>query len=148
MTLADAIHASTNAPVNYFDGPARFPLGGHPARYWDGGLTGCNNPVLAAVTEAIVLGQSPGDIRALSIGTASVALASPQVNDQASPYLQARTQQSLVNDLGKLATAILDDPPDIASFLAHVMTGRHEGPSGRHSEPDCAHEPPDQPGEE
>jgi hypothetical protein len=29
----------------------------------------------------------------------------------------------LVTDLHKLATSVLDDPPDIATFLAHVMTG-------------------------
>jgi uncharacterized protein len=32
-----------------------------------------------------------------------------------------------VADLKKLATAILDDPPDIASYLAHVMTGSGSG---------------------
>ncbi|HUX27275.1 MAG TPA: patatin-like phospholipase family protein, partial [Terracidiphilus sp.] len=55
VRLAEAIHASTNAPVMFFDKPADFPS--EPGRrYWDGAITGCNNPVLAAVTEAIVLG--------------------------------------------------------------------------------------------
>jgi hypothetical protein len=122
VTLAEAIHASTNAPVNYFDAPATFPDG--PGRYWDGGLTGCNNPVLAAVTEAIVMGQTPGDIVALSLGTATVALPRPTPQDPPnSPYVQAVDQPALVVDLRKLAASILDDPPDIASFLAHVMTG-------------------------
>src|SRR6266566_4326225 len=38
VTLAEAVHASTNAPVNYFDAPAQFP--DRPQRYWDGGITG------------------------------------------------------------------------------------------------------------
>jgi hypothetical protein len=124
-TLADAIHASTNAPVNYFDGPARFPE--KTGRYWDGGLTGCNNPVLAAVTEAITLDVKPTDIVALSLGTGNVALPWPQQGQAASPYLQKPSELGVVSDLRKLATAILDDPPDIASFLAHVMTGSGSG---------------------
>jgi len=126
VTLADAIHASTNAPVNYFDAAAQFPL--QAGRYWDGGLTGCNNPVLAAVTEAIALGQDPADIVALSLGTATVALPWPNTtNALPSPYVQAPSDTGLVSDLRKLATAILDDPPDIATYLAHVMTGSGAG---------------------
>ena len=74
VTLAEAIHASTNAPVIFFDQPAA--VGGR--RYWDGAITGCNNPVLAAVAEAIVLDNLPTDIVALSIGTSSPALAGPR----------------------------------------------------------------------
>ena len=124
-TVADAIHASSNAPVNYFDGPAKFP--GQDGRYWDGALTGCNNPVLAAVTEAIVKGQKPDEIVALSLGTATVALPWPKAGQKPSPYLQPASDTGLVSDLHKLATAILDDPPDIATFLAHVMTGSGAG---------------------
>jgi hypothetical protein len=73
--LAEAVHPSTNAPVNYFDAPAQFPA--RPRRYWDGGIPGCNNPLQAAVTKALVLGQDPTDIAALSLGTATVALPWP-----------------------------------------------------------------------
>lgn len=128
ITLAEAIHASTNAPVNYFDGPAVFPDG--PGRYWDGGVTGCNNPVLAAVTEAIVLGAAPKNIGALSMGTGTVALPWPRPGDSPSIYLQALSETGPVPDLRKLATSILDDPPDIASFIAHVMTGAGRGTAG------------------
>jgi len=120
VTLAEAIHASTNAPVNYFDAPAIFP--DRPGRYWDGAISGCNNPVLAAVTEAIVKGQDPLNLAVLSIGTASVALPWPRPGEESSPYVQQITAPGLVTDLRKLATSILDDPPDIATFLAHVMT--------------------------
>jgi len=121
VTLAEAIHASTNAPVNYFDSPATFP--DRPGRYWDGAITGCNNPVLAAVTEAIATGQQPTDIVALSLGTATVALPWPQPGEAPSPYTQAVSDPGIATDLHKLATSILDDPPDIATYLAHIMTG-------------------------
>jgi hypothetical protein len=125
ITLAEAIHASSNAPVNYFDGPATFP--DLDVRYWDGGISGFNNPILAAVTEAIVRGQSPTDIAALSIGTGTVALPWPSAGQENTPFVQKRSDGGLASDLRKLATAILDDPPDTGSFIAHVMTGKGIG---------------------
>jgi hypothetical protein len=125
VTVAEAIHASTNAPVNYFDGPATFP--DRSDRYWDGAITGCNNPVLAAVTEAVGAGQEPDNIVALSLGTASVALPWQQPGQPPSPYTQQPSATGLKNDLLKLATSILDDPPDMATFVAHVMTGSGNG---------------------
>ena len=124
VTLAEAIHASTNAPVNYFDGPAVLPSGG---RFWDGGVTGCNNPVLAGVTEAIGRGQAPADVVALSIGTGTVALPARDPADAAdSIFVQPPGKKGLVADLRRLATSIMDDPPDVATFLAYVMTGKNE----------------------
>ncbi|HEY5300568.1 MAG TPA: hypothetical protein VIJ55_07830, partial [Acetobacteraceae bacterium] len=49
------------------------------------------------------------------------------VGDGDSPYVRRPSDTGLLPDLKKLATAILDDPPDAASFLAHTMTG---GPAG------------------
>jgi len=121
VTLAEAIHASTNAPVNYFDGPAKFD--DRPGRYWDGALGGWNNPVLAAVIEAIGLKQDSHNIVALSLGTGNTALPSPQPGDPPSLYTQPPSELGLRSDIKKLATSILDDPPDAATFLAHVITG-------------------------
>ena len=125
LTVAEAIHASTNAPINYFDGPAEFP--DSPYRYWDGGISGCNNPVLAGVTEAITTTREFEQVVALSLGSASVALPWPQPGQEDSPYVRQRSAEGLVNDLRKLSSAILDDPPDMATFLAHVMTGSGAG---------------------
>jgi hypothetical protein len=120
-TLAEAIHASTNAPVNYFDGPALLPSGG---RFWDGGITGCNNPALAAVTEAIGRGQTPTDIVVLSLGTGTVSLPTRDPKDPPdSPFVRPPGKSGLLADIQRLATSIVDDPPDVATFLAHVMTG-------------------------
>lgn len=107
--------------MNYFDAPATFP--DRPGRYWDGAISGCNNPVLAGVTEAVAKNQDPLNMAVLSVGTASVALPWPQPGQPSSPYVQQIVDPGFVTDLRKLATSILDDPPDIATFLAHVMTG-------------------------
>jgi hypothetical protein len=132
VTLAQAVHASTNAPVNYFDAPATIP--GCDERYWDGGITGCNNPVLAAVTEAIVMGRKPTEIVALSLGTGTVRLPLAAPGARPSSFEAPWTDPSLVADLRKLATSILDDPPDAATFIAHVATGGPVGvPESAHS---------------
>jgi hypothetical protein len=125
VTVVEAIHASSNAPVNYFDKPAVFP--DRAGRYWDGALAGCNNPVLAAVTEAIGARQKPLDIVALSLGAGLVALPWRQPGEPASPFLQPVVDPAFTTDLLKLATSLLDDPPDTATFLAHVMTGSGAG---------------------
>jgi uncharacterized protein len=125
VTLAAAVHASTNAPVNYFDAPAVLP--GAPDRFWDGGITGCNNPVVAAVVEALVLNHAAQDILVLSLGTATVSLPLAAPGAPALPLEAQRPDPSLTADLKKLSTAILDDPPDAATFIAHVMTGADAG---------------------
>jgi hypothetical protein len=122
-TLAQAIHASADPPINYFDQPAA--VGGD--RFWDGAIAGCNNPVLAAVTEARVLTDGATDIIALSIGAGKVALAGPPAENPPTPYVKRRTKQGLVTDIEKIAVSIVDDPPDVATFLAHVMTGGLRG---------------------
>ena len=125
LTLAEAVHASTNAPVNYFDGPAELPS--CPDRFWDGGLTGNNNPALAACVEAVTMGYAPRDLRILSLGSGTVRLPLADHGAPPSPFLASRTASSTISDLGKLATTILDDPPDFATFVVHVMTGGGEG---------------------
>jgi hypothetical protein len=129
VTVAEAVHASTNAPVNYFDGPATFP--NRTDRYWDGAISGCNNPVLAAVSEAIGLEQAPENIVALSLGTGAVALPAAPPGSPHSNYTRLPSETGLRNDLKKLAESILDDPPDAATFVAHLMTGAGSGlPAG------------------
>jgi hypothetical protein len=135
-TLAQAIHASSTAPVNYFDAPARLP--GSVAignRFWDGAVTGLNNPVIAGVTEALANGQgrlTHRDLRVLSVGTGFVSL--PVVTRP------SRKERGLVNvaehpglfhDLQELSGSILDDPPDSASFEAWIMLGNPVPPTPR-----------------
>lgn len=121
IALADAVHASTNAPIEYFDEPAKVAGG----QYWDGGLTGYNNPVLAATDEAIAAGWPKDDIAILSIGTGSTML--PLLNTkkpaESAVLFKEKQVSSLPHDLKKVATTILSDPPDAHSFIAHMMLG-------------------------
>ncbi|WP_263350353.1 patatin-like phospholipase family protein [Acidicapsa acidisoli] len=121
-TLAECIHASSNAPIRYFDRPAELPTqpGSH---YWDGAISGSNNPILIAVTEALVLGQPGLGLAALSIGTGGTFLPMAPENAAPEPYYLTVHESCLTTDLEKIAGAILDDPPDVASFVAHVMSG-------------------------
>jgi len=128
-TLAEAIHASTNAPVNYFDRPADLPEHAPTRQFWDGGVAGYNNPVLLAVMEALANGHAAGEIRALSLGTGTTFLPFDP-GGTLGPLGQPRRGQprgngldDLLSDVQTLATAIVDDPPDIASYLAHIALG-------------------------
>lgn len=127
VPLCDAINASSTAPVNYFDRPA--PCDGR--RYWDGAVGGYNNPLMAAVVEAMVDGATPRDIVALSLGTGSVRLVQPPTEAAAREgFLVPRARSWLIGDIRKVATAILDDPPDAASYVAYVTLGNAPLPPG------------------
>ena len=119
-TLAEAVHASTNAPVYYYGDPAEF----HGRRYWDGGLAGYNNPVLAAVIEALANApERRDDLRVLSIGTGQIIQA--PIEEGAPPPLGSpRASTSLITALKKAGTAVLADPPGAASFHAYVASGQ------------------------
>lgn len=131
-SLAQAVHASTNAPVNYFDAPAAFALWdgdigtSRGRRFWDGAIGGYNNPALAALVEVMARPDRPAlsDVTLLSIGTANVALPLATQYPGADPLVvEPYASQSLIHDVGQIATAVLDDPPDAASFIAHVWLG-------------------------
>jgi hypothetical protein len=112
-SFLDAIHASTTPPVIFFDQPARWEASDGVHRYWDGAMAGYNNPTMAGVVEILANAaeepiRSEG-VRVLSLGTATV----PRPAGYRSPT-------GLVNDVRKAAMSILDDPPDTASFEAHV----------------------------
>ncbi|MFN0219037.1 MAG: patatin-like phospholipase family protein [Hyphomicrobium sp.] len=125
-SLAEAIHASTNAPVKYFIEPAEF--GGQ--RYWDGAIAGYNNPVLAGVVETLANRRhgapQVSDIQVLSIGTGTVSLPPHDSGEAVDKRLKqpGRLVSTLLGDVGMLATSILDDPPDSATFTAHVILGQ------------------------
>jgi len=125
VTLVDAIHASSTAPVNYFNEPATFLVNNKPKYYWDGGVTGNNNPVLVAVTEAICNREQYQieQVQVLSIGTGSV---SQLQYDEEIPVkydeLKAKHESpGLIKDIQKMGTSILNDPPDTAAFVAYMI---------------------------
>ncbi len=128
-TLAQAIHASTNAPINYFDEPALGPVAnGVPSRYWDGAVGGYNNPLMAGLVETLAnagrYNTDAASIRVLTIGTGNVVLPLAQgMPGENGVYMSPRPRSNLKDDVIKLASSILDDPPDAATFHAHVMLG-------------------------
>lgn len=129
VALVDAVHASTNAPVSFFDAPAMVS----PKRYWDGAMGGYNNPLMAAVVDAIALDVKPSDIAALTLGTGTVRLAPPDLVTHATPpaLVAPTAQPSALGDVGKAAGCITDDPPDAATFIAHVVLGNDPAEVGR-----------------
>lgn len=129
-SLLDAIHSAGHAPVNFFektaDGFSVNPDGSRLAfRHWDGAVGGYNNPVLAALTEAVGKKIPLEDIRILSIGTATVRLPLDRdfpVQAVQTEYLfQTTRESSMMRDIPKLAMSILGDPPDSASYISWVM---------------------------
>lgn len=123
-TLIQAVHASTNAPIRYFDEPAE--VSGR--RYWDGAMGGYNNPVLAGVVEALAnRPDEADDIRVLSIGAGTSA--QPPSNEAPPPIGRVAYGTCPLAAVRKAGTVILDDPPDAATFHAHVAL-RQAMPAG------------------
>jgi hypothetical protein len=126
-SLAEAVHASTNAPVNYFDAPATITYGNAPLRMWDGAIAGYNNPILAGITEALANGADRDNICVLSLGTGSCVLPMPGEFTTKYDWLMANPYSSgfwpLIGDLQKLATSIVENPPDVATYVAFHMLG-------------------------
>lgn len=142
ITLLDAIHASSNAPVNYFHKPAYITLDRLNANppdtrktyYWDGAVGGFNNPVLAGLIEAKTNGYGD-DFTILSIGTGTGTKAvltdykesnHPEYKEiydknKDNPLALTDTDSGFFGDVKKLATSVLGDPPDTATFIAYVM---------------------------
>jgi len=108
--LHEAVHASSAAPVMFFDEPAMVD----GLRFWDGAIGGNNNPALLALVEALANGIDRSRIELLSIGTGSIRVfAVPPVIEPA----------TTLGDIKKMATSVLDDPPDAATFHSHIVVG-------------------------
>jgi uncharacterized protein len=119
-TLLQAVHASTTAPILYFDEPACF----QGRQYWDGGLGGYDNPVLAAVVEMLANRPAARDaLRVLSIGT-SMQLRPPANALVPPPLGEPSPGGSWLREVKLAASVIFDDPPDAATFHAHVALGQ------------------------
>lgn len=119
--LLQAVHASSTAPVNFFDTPACLDLGGQLNYHWDGGVAGYNNPVMAAVTEALTNDVAAEAIRVLSIGTGTAVfpVRLPGVKAKFPDLVTEPTAEAgFLPDIRKLASSILSAPPDAASFEA------------------------------
>ncbi len=125
ITITQAIHASSNAPLNYFDAPAQlsYEQGDEAGpMYWDGAIGGYNNPVLAAVTEALCNGIRPENMEVLSIGTGFIFLPLEGSLPAKHSWLTQRpSKPSFIEDVLKISTSILGDPPDAATFVSYTF---------------------------
>jgi len=126
ITMIEAVHISSNAPINYFDQPAviEFPSDESRERdhFWDGAIGGYNNPVLSAVTEALCNGVRPEQMWVLSIGTGSVFLPMQDTLEATHEWLYVPQEKpTFVRDLLKMTTSILGDPPDAATFVSYTI---------------------------
>lgn len=126
-TLADAVHASSHAPVFYFARCAVVADKVRPAdrrRFWDGALAGMNNPVLGAVIETIANKWNGEEIAALSIGTGTAWRPVAPADQAEHPRLLApMASLDLIDSAKRVASTILGDPPDNASRDAHFLIG-------------------------
>ena len=123
-TMIAAVHASSSAPVNFFDQPARLP-GLNSFRLWDGGVCGLNNPTQIGVLELLSNGETPASIEVLSIGTGTVRRpVMPGLAPAPSPLYTAPSTGGTVSDLKTLAGSVTDDPPDAATYEAYLTLGR------------------------
>lgn len=127
--VVDAVHASTNAPVMFFDAPAMLT----PRRYWDGAMGGYNNPLMAGVVDAIALGRDPATIAALTIGTATVRLLPPDLAHPSTPpdLIAPVPNPGPLSDAAKAGGCITDDPPDAATYTAHIVLRNDPAAVGR-----------------
>ncbi len=124
VPLVQAVHASSDAPVEFFDAPTQW--NGH--QYWDGAMAGLNNPLMAGVVDMMGSGVAGNDIVALSIGTGTVKLVPPQAVPQAPSNLaQPLARSSVLGDVAKAAGCVTDDPPDMATFAMHVILSAARG---------------------
>lgn len=122
-TLAEAIHASSNAPIKFFDQPATFS----GRQFWDGAMAGLNNPILVGLSEALACGVNIPDIQIRSIGTGTVVL--PFSTTNGNPLVQAPVKPGYFTDLNEESTCIIDDPPDESTFVAYTfLNGSIAGP--------------------
>jgi hypothetical protein len=126
LRLIEAMHFSSNAPIRYFDAPATAGLSHATAEtpFWDGAMGGHNNPAMIALLEVLKLGWPTYDLALLALGTGSVQLplATLAPHGTTESYSKPRLAEAgFFATLGTAAGAILDDPPDAATFAADLL---------------------------
>lgn len=129
-TLAEALHASSTAPVRYFDEPAQFKTSAFLGRkFWDGAVAGYNNPVMAAVIESLANQGDASKMKIISLGTANVFL---PISSESEPIDEPlgkdpdASSDGFLDEVGVLASSILSDPPDAASYAAFCVMHPHQ----------------------
>ncbi|TPD70545.1 patatin-like phospholipase family protein [Flavobacterium microcysteis] len=146
VKLTQAIHGSSNAPIQYFDFPARFKAknSGVFFELWDGALGGFNNPIAAGVIEAIKSGVPKDSITLVSLGTSNKSMS----NDDKKKFYDIKQitieqrfkkykfwlwkpqlqffKMAIVNQ----AKTILYEPPDWSNYVALMFLFGEEYKNG------------------
>lgn len=122
VSLAEAVHTSTTAPVNYFDSPADIGAGATRWLAWDGAMGGYNNPIMAAVVELLAAGIDARSIRVLSLGNGTRWRPIPTRPGDLPPVYLA-PDVCLKTQAHRAGTAILSEPPTAATYTAHTVLG-------------------------
>lgn len=143
VTLVQAIHASSNAPIQYFDFPARFKAKESEVFYdlWDGALGGFNNPSVVAVNEAIQAGVPCDNLSLISLGTGNIVTsmyAKEQYYKSKDTAIRFRHKKFNFRKIGEQlkffsssvmqqAKTILYQPPDWSNEISSTLIfGRNE----------------------
>lgn len=140
VDLVEAIHGSSNAPVNYFDFPAEISVQKNGAPQvrnfyaWDGALGGFNNPIAAGLIEAMNLGQALDTISLISLGTYNKTMSQALRTRfkgwiyglKKFPRSPLAIKNFLVATTSNLAKSILYVPPDWANYVAYVLRFNHK----------------------
>lgn len=136
VKLTDAIHGSSNAPIQYFDFPARIEIEDQETfELWDGALGGFNNPVMAGIIEAIKLKKSKDEISVVSLGTGNKLMSSSdkELFDGIIELSKEDKRKKLrlwkfgnqlkffVKSVLNQAKTILYEPPDWANYIAMIF---------------------------
>jgi patatin-like phospholipase/acyl hydrolase len=135
--LTQAIHGSTNAPVQYFDFPARFKAKNTELYYelWDGALGGFNNPVVAGIIEALKQGVSLDELEVVSLGTGNKSMSMKdkkrfyEIKQCAQRRRRKKWQLTRLKDqllyftttVLNQAKTILYEPPDWSNYVAMMF---------------------------
>lgn len=132
MDIIKAIHGSSNAPVNYFDFPAKVKTNTTNKFYylWDGALGGFNNPIASGVVEALKLGIPMQDLYIVSIGTGNKIPTLEERKDYYELYstvLKSRKLNPLKGlkfffaNVLNLSKTILYEPPDWSNYVSYIF---------------------------
>lgn len=143
VKLTQAINGSSNAPLQYFDFPARFKAKKSEVFYelWDGALGGFNNPVLAGIIEAYKLGVKMESIKVVSLGTSNKLMSIDEKKQFwkwkqiAIKYRRKKLAFKKLKPQFKFfmatvfnqAKTILYQPPDTANYIAMIFLKANSG---------------------
>lgn len=143
VKLTQAINGSSNAPVQYFDFPARFKAKKSEVFYelWDGALGGFNNPVLAGIIEAYKLGVKMESLKVVSLGTSNKLMSIDEKKQFwkwkqiATKYRRKKLTFKKLKPQFKFfmatvlnqAKTILYQPPDTANYIAMIFFKANTG---------------------